>query len=255
MFFFVLCLSVLFITKGELAPLAGVYTVSFLMVMIYFGFGNVFLKIKRKRLPRSEKATIMSVAIAILAVAAALYGNIIMHPDYLIVFLQYFLPSVVIIFLMLNRNEILEYLLVVVTRFFNSLKRLSTISRLYLHRNLKELREQKFVYFTKRDDISVLNKVMIYVQENEITKNLKIVTVLKDKSQVSHGFLSDLEVLDRAYPEIKIEYVKVLGVFGSKIIQELSTEWNIPINFMFISSPGDLFPHCVSELGGVRVIV
>ena len=47
-FFFLLCLSVLFITKGKLGPLAGIYIISFLMVMIYFGFGNFLLKIKRR---------------------------------------------------------------------------------------------------------------------------------------------------------------------------------------------------------------
>ena len=92
--FYLLCLSVLFITNGELGPLAGVYTISFLLVMVYFGFGNFLLKSKRARLPRPERATVFSVALAILAVSVALYGNIIMHPDYLIVFLQYFIPSI-----------------------------------------------------------------------------------------------------------------------------------------------------------------
>jgi hypothetical protein len=96
---------------------------------------------------------------------------------------------------------------------------------------------------------------MIYVQENEITKKLKIVTVFKDGTHISDSFLSDLEVLDRAYPEIKIEYIQVEGDFGPEIIQKLSSEWNIPINFMFISSPSDRFSHRVSDLGGVRLII
>ncbi|MEO9021482.1 MAG: APC family permease, partial [Ginsengibacter sp.] len=45
--FYLLCFSILFITEGELAPLAGVYTISFLSVMAFFGFGNLLLKIKR----------------------------------------------------------------------------------------------------------------------------------------------------------------------------------------------------------------
>lgn len=39
---------------------------------------------------------------------------------------------------------------------------------------------------------------MIYVQENEITRNLKIVTVLKEEHHVSQNFMRDLEALDRA---------------------------------------------------------
>ncbi|WPQ62556.1 APC family permease [Chitinophaga sancti] len=253
--FYLLCLSVLFITHGALGPLAGVYTISFLLVMIYFGFGNFLLKIKRSRLPRHEKASTFSVAIAICAVAAALYGNISLHAGYLIVFLQYFLPSIIIIFLLLNRNEILKYMLVVVDKFFIKLKNAAAISRFHLSRTLKKLQEQEFIYFTKGDDISILNKVMIYVQENEITRKLKIVTVLNESIRISDHFLSDLEVLDRAYPDIKIEYVQVHGTFCPEMIEKLSKEWNIPINFMFISSPSDRFSHRVSDLGGVRLII
>lgn len=253
--FFLLCLSVLFITQGKLGPLAGVYTLSFLMVMIYFGFGNFLLKIKRSRLPRPERATVFTVLMAVSGVAVALYGNVIMHPEYLIVFLQYFLPSVIMILLMLTRNQMFQYLLVVVEHFFSSVKRMATISKYHLTRALKQLSEQEFVYFTKGDDISILNKVMIYVQENEITRKLKIVTVLLEGQTVAESFLHDLEVLDRAYPDIKIEYIQMPGQFGPEIIESLSREWNIPINFMFISSPGDRFSHRVSDLGGVRLII
>jgi hypothetical protein len=96
---------------------------------------------------------------------------------------------------------------------------------------------------------------MMYVEENEITKKIKIVTVHKPGRQpVSADFLKDLEVLDRAYPDISIEFIQMEGTFGPALIRQLSTEWNIPANFMFISSPGDRFPHRVADLGGVRLI-
>jgi hypothetical protein len=50
-----------------------------------------------------------------------------------------------------------------------------------------------------------------------------------------------LKVLDRAYPEIDIEFYRVRRCFGPEIIDELSIKWNIPKNFMFIGSPGDRF--------------
>ncbi len=253
--FFLLCMSVLFLTAGELGPLAGVYTISFLLVMIYFGFGNFLLKMKRSRLPRPERATILTVALAIIAVACALYGNIILHTEYLIVFLKYFVPFIIIIFLLLNRNILLKYLLIVTNNFFTTLKRFAALSRLHLNKSLKSLTEQEFVYFTKGDNISVLNKVMIYVQENEITKSLKIVSILNDSYKLPETFLSDLEVLDRVYLDIKIEFIRIEGVFGPEIIEELSKKWNIPINFMFIGSPSHLFAHEVSELGGVRLVI
>lgn len=253
--FFILCLSVLFITEGQLGPLAGVYTISFLMVMVYFGVGNFLLKIKRSRLPRPVYAPVWTVTLAILLVLTAVYLNIVYHPEYLLVFLQYFIPSVVLIYLLLNRKQILQYLLIVVTGAFDGIRRWAVLSRLHLRNYLRKLTTQEFVYFTKGDDISVLNKVMMYVQENEITTRLKIVTVLKEHQELSSEFMRDFDALDRAYPEIDIEYVQLTGTFGPGIIQQLCEEWKIPTNFMFISSPGSSFPHRLEDLHGVRLII
>lgn len=254
--FYTLCLSVLVITRGALGPLAGVYTISFLLVMVYFAVGNVLLKVKRHRLPRPERAPLVGVGVAIIAIGAALYGNVKMHPEYLFVFLQYFLPSVILIFVLLERNDLLKYLLVAVKRSFHAKKGLSVATKSHIKQALKELIEQEFVYFTKGENISVMNKVISYVNENEITRKLKVVTVISERSKpISDKFLSDLEVLDRAYPAISIDYIQIPGTFGPELIQQLSKDWNIPVNFMFISTPGDRFTHHVSELGGVRVIV
>lgn len=253
--FFLLCLSVLFVTNGEIGPLSGVYTISFLTVMVYFGYGNFLLKIKRAKLPRPEYASSFAVAIAVAALIVALYGNIRLNPGYLVVFLQYFIPAVVIIYLFLRRNEFLQYMLIVVNSFFDSMKNVSLFSKLHIKKAIRKLSAQEFVYFTKGDDISVLNKVMIYVQENEITRRLKIVTVVNKEQEVSEKFMVDFEVLDRAYPEIKIEFIQIEGTFGPTLIEKLSKEWKIPQNFMFISSPSDRFTHRLEDLGGVRLII
>lgn len=253
--FFVLCLSVLLVTQGQIGPLAGVYTISFLIVMVYFGYGNFLLKIKRGRLPRPEYAAPFVVAIAVLALIIALYGNIKMHPEYLVVFLQYFVPAIVVIILFLRRNQMLQYMLIIANSFFDTVQRISLISRFHLKKAIRKLSGQEFVYFTKGDDISVLNKVMMYVSENEITRRLKIVAVVNEEQEVVPQFLVDFEVLDRAYPEIKIEFIQIKGEFGPAIIKELSQKWNIPQNFMFISSPSDRFTHRLEDLGGVRLII
>ncbi|HEY5408234.1 MAG TPA: APC family permease [Ginsengibacter sp.] len=253
--FFILCLSILFITSGELGPLAGVYTISFLFVMVFFGFGNFLLKIKRAKLPRPEYASPLIVALAILGICIALYGNVKLHPDYLIVFLQYFIPAIIIIYLFLKRKIVIKYLLIYINKFFDRLQKISVFSRFHLTREMKKLNSQPFVFFTKGDDIATLNKVIIYVKENEITQKLKIVTVLQKDEQLAETFMRDFEALDRAYPNIKIEYIKIPGTFGPEIINRLSEEWNIPHNFMFIGSPSDHFPHRLSDLGGVRLII
>lgn len=253
--FYGLCISVLFITAGELGALAGVYTISFLIVMAFFAFGNFLLKIKRARLPRPESATPFVVFLALVAVVLALYGNIKLHPDHLVVFLQYFVPTLLVVYVFLKRNVILGYLVVVVSSFLESLQALAKLSRMRLSRVIRQLSAQEFVYFTKGDDIAVLNRVMMYVEENEITKKLRIVTVQQEGNEPPGSFRSDLEVLDRAYPEIHIEFMQVHGVFGPELVQRLSKEWGIPTNFMFIGSPGDRFPYRVADLGGVRLII
>jgi amino acid transporter len=253
--FFLLCISVLFVTEGELGALAGVYTISFLAVMTYFGFGNFLLKMKRASLPRPVYASPFVVALAITAVVVALYGNIKLHPEYLVVFLQYFVPSIVAILLMLNRQELLKMILVVIDSFFDVVSTVVRASRIKVTSLMNRLTNQCFVYFSKADSIASLNKVMMYVQENETTSKLKIVTILKEGQKISEDFLKDIAVLDRAYPEIDIEFVEIKGVFNPELIEKLSKEWNIPINFMFIASPGNKFPYKVAELGGVRLII
>jgi len=254
-FFFLLCLSVLFVTKGKLEALAGVYTISFLCVMTFFGIGNFLLKMKRGNLPRPVYASPFAVSVAIFAVILALYGNIKLHPEYLVVFLQYFVPAVVVLFLLLNRKSLLRMSLVVIDSFFNTVSNLARISRIRVTQKMHQLSKQQFVYFSKADSIASLNKVLMYVQENEGANRLKIVTVLKEGQELHNDFLRDIEVLDRAYPEIHIDFIQLEGIFNPALINRLSKEWNIPINFMFIASPGNKFPYKIAELGGVRLII
>lgn len=253
--FFLLCLSVLFLTNAETEALAGVYTISFLTVMAFFAVGNFLLKMKRSKLPRPETASVAAVSLALLGVVLALYGNIRLNPQYLVVFLQYFIPTMLIIAVMLNRKSILEVMLAWVGRFVESVPGLAVVGRFTLSRMIRKLNSQEFVYFTKGDDLSILNRVMMYVQANEITKKIKIVTVLKEGQKMHEDYLRDMEVLDRAYPEIKIEFTELHGVFGPELVHRLSAEWNIPTNFMFIGSPSDRFPYRVADLGGVRLVI
>ncbi len=253
--FYLLCISILFITLGDLEAMAGVYTISFLTVMGYFAIGNLLLKIKRSRLPRPVYASPIAVFIAMLGISVALYGNIKMHPEYLVVFLQYFVPAVIVVYALMNRNDILQFLLTILKSALEEMRKLSRLSQWIIRGKLKELHAQQFVFFSKADDISILNNVMIYIRENEITSRVKIVTVLKEGQVIPESFRSDFEVLDRVYNDIEMEYVTLQGKFGPELIAQLSKEWNIPTNFMFISSPGDKFPYKVSELGGVRLIL
>ncbi len=253
--FFLLCISVLLVTKGDLADLAGVYTFSFLTVMALFGVGNLFLKAKRRRLPRPERATILSVLIAIGFVVAAFFGNIRLNIKSFYVFIKYLIPALLFIIIMLNRALIIKWLIYLIEYLYHPFRKFVIHSSRSLENSLRKINSQELVFFTRGDNVAILNRVMIYVEENETTKRLKIVHVCDNKRTHNEALIKDIEVLDRAYPDIHIEFVEVEGKFGPDIIEELSQKWNIPKNFMLIGSPGNKFPYRVSELGGVRLIM
>ncbi len=251
--FFILCVSILLVTKGDLASLAGVYTFSFLLVMALFGVGNLLLKVKREKLPRPERASAISVIVAIGFIIAAFYGNMRLNLASFYVFIQYLLPAMLFILVMLNRPRIIRWL---IYGFNLSGKNLQRFFKRTIrpYRALVKLNSQELVFFTRGDNVAILNRVMIYVEENEATKRLKIVHIANPESNNDHLKI-DIEVLDRAYPDIDIDFVEIAGQFGPEMIDQLSKEWHIPKNFMFIGAPGDKFPYHVSELGGVRLIM
>ncbi len=252
--FLVLCISVLFATQGNLQSLAGVYTFSFLTVMALFGIGNLLLKAKRKKLPRPVRARGIIVVIAVLFVSSAFYGNVELNLPSFYTFLEYLFPTLIFIAIMLNRAFIVRLLIEALDYLYEPMRRMVILSNRYLEKLHYKINSQEFVFFTKGDDVAILNKVMQYVQDNETTKKLKIVNVKKEED-TNELLKKDLEVLDRAYPEIDIEFVEINGVFGPAIIDELSKKWRIPKNFMFIGSPGNRFSYKVAELGGVRLIM
>ena len=261
--FYILSISVLIITQGKVTLLAGVYTLSFLSVMGLFVVGNVLLKMKRKKLPRPEQAPWYGLIIAMTGVLIAIWGNIVMPPktietvnkitgekiietlpSNLSLFLPYFLAAMGFIIIMLNRIVILRGILKLIKRIDE-----------YVITTINNIISQEFVFFTKGDNLANLNKVMMYIKDNEHTKKIKIVHIIKKGEKPAKNLAKDIEFLDREYPEIKIDFVEMEGKFGPELIQKLSKKWKIPVNFMFIGSPGDRFPYKIEELGGVRLIM
>ena len=253
--FFLLGVSVLFITRGELGALAGVYTISFLSVMILFGVGNILLKVNRGRLRRPEYASWPALILAISLTLGALVGNILINPAYLVVFMEYFIATLLVVAIMLGRIGILKACLFLIRAVSESVgKATSQVSRRIRHR-IDQINSQQVVFFTRGEHISNLNRAVLYVRRNEHTNRIRVVTVVKDQSEVSQRIKDDLKFLDRTYPELEIEFLVLEGKFGPELIKELSEKWKIPTNFMFIGSPGDHFLYGLAELGGVRLII
>ncbi|NIA08996.1 MAG: amino acid permease [Nitrospiraceae bacterium] len=262
--FFLLCTSILFITNGRVETLAGVYAISFLSVMALFALGNILLKVKREKLPRPERASWGAVLLAILAVILALLGNVTKRPGpnepaNIVVFAEYFVPSMIFIGVMLKRIALLEGLLRFIEILFVPILKFVTKTDQKIFATIDKIQSQEFVFFTRGDNLDNLNKVLLYIKDNEYTQKIKIVHVITNGDseglEQQAKLEKDLEFLDREYPEIEIEFVKLKGKFGPELIQKLSKKWGIAVNFMFIGSPGDRFPYRIEELGGVRLII
>ncbi len=259
--FFLLCVSILFITKGEVEVLAGVYTISFLSVMALFAIGNILLKVRRKSLPRPEQASWPAVFVALIAVLAALVGNIIKEPEpgqpaNIVVFAEYFIPTIMLVAIMLNRIALLEILLNFIEFLFVPILKFVTRVNQKIYELIDRIQSQEFVFFTRGDNIANLNRVLLYIRQNEHTKKIKIVNVAEEEDkELLDRLEQDIEFLKREYPDIEIEFVKIKGKFTPALIKKLSKKWGIPVNFMFIGSPGDHFPYRIEELGGVRLII
>jgi amino acid transporter len=267
LFFFFLSLSVLVITWGNVETLAGVYTLSFLSVMLLFVIGNILLKVKRKHLPRPEVAPWGGIFLAFVAVAIAIGGNILM-PDMektlpnhakgmenMSIFVIYFVPTLAFVMIMLNRTMLLRVLLSIVQYIFEPIRKFFLRLHKGIDHLIDEINSQEFVFYTKGKSIANMNKAMLYIRDNEHTKRVKIVKVLAPGEVPSEELVRNIKILDEEYPEIDIEFVPVEGKFGPELIKELSIKWNIPINFMFIGSPDEKFPYRLEELGGVRLIM
>ena len=252
--FFVLTLSVLVITSGDLKALAGVYTLSFLSVMILFVVGNVLLKVKRKQIPRPVIAGWVSLFFALLAVTVALIGNGIMNPPYLLVFLEYFTPALIIVAVMQWRIGILKGLLFLINKVTAKLIRPLMQLKEKVRLQMEDINSQQVVFFTRGDNIANLNSVMLYVKHNEHTNNVKMVFVKGPGQKAPERLADDVKFLDDAYPDINIEFLEEEGVFSPDLIHQLSRKWDIPPNFMFIGCPSGELPFGLADFGGVRVI-
>jgi amino acid transporter len=253
--FFLLCVSILLITQGNLGALAGVYTISFLSVMTLFGIGNILLKIKRNRLPRPVRASGLAILIAIMAVLSALIGNAVLNPAYVVVFLEYFIPTVLVVFTMLYRTTLLGILAYLIRQIERPIEGFLPFKSYTLKRLISQIRSQQFVFFTKGDNIANINMVMRYIEENEHTNRIKIVNVIGENEKPDKKLIHEVDVLDRAYPSMVVDFVVIKGKFGPELITQLSEKWKIPKNFMFIGSPGDRFIYGLQELGGVRLVI
>jgi amino acid transporter len=165
MSFFVLCSSILLLTRGNLLSLAGVYTISFLGVMSMFAFGNLILKRTRKTLKRTYHAPALIVVLAFLATFFGIFGNIRIDTQNFVFFEIYFIPAILLVFLVINQEYILRFALKI-TKIAPALHR----KILAFFRDLTQGTVVVFVHNCHR-----LQLILDYIKRNESNRSLLLI--------------------------------------------------------------------------------
>lgn len=249
--FFLLCSSILLVTGGSLLSLAGVYTISFLGVMTLFGIGNILLKIRRKELKRTYRAGWITIFVAITATSLGMLGNVIIDYKNLLYFMQYFVPTVLLVVLMYMRIPILRTVL----QMLNDLMTRILLWRTTVIDQITSITEQKVILFARGGKLSRLNTAFDYIVHNESSRSVVILHLFNHPEQNEEPqILKSLESLNEIYPMLKTDLVVRKGRFGSEIIEAVSKEFNVPVNNIFIGAPEEKHTFSIQDLGGVRVI-
>lgn len=253
--FFALSTSILLVTRGKLETLGGVYTLAFLSVMALFAIGNMLLKKERGRLPRDVRASWITVTVALLAVLIGVVGNIVQEPGNVGLFLLYLSVVGALVAVMFLRIEILKLGLFVSRAIVDRVKATNEWVRATVVKKIDEINSLTVAYFTKGDDVALLNRAALYVLKNEQTKLMKVVHVYDREEDIPTDLAEHLKTIDRLYPQLRIDFLAVKGEFCPELIESLSRRLGVPKNYMFIGTPGDRFPHRIEDFGGVRVIL
>ena len=249
--FFILCSSILLVTKGSLLSLAGVYTISFLGVMTLFGIGNILLKIRRKELKRTYRAGWTTIFVAIVATTLGMLGNVVIDYKNLLFFMQYFIPTVFLVVLMYLRIPILRGVLQVL----NNLMTRILLWRTSIIDNITAITEQQVILFTRGGNLARLNTAFMYILKNESSRSVIVLHLYNHPEHNKEQDIQDsLDTLKEIYPTLKSNLVVRKEKFSSEIVDAVSKEFGVPINNIFIGAPEEKHSFSIQDLGGVRVI-
>ncbi|MGE4132552.1 MAG: APC family permease [Bdellovibrionales bacterium] len=253
--FFLVCVSIFVITGGEIDSLAGVYTISFLAVMLLFAAGNALLKVTRGKLPRSSRAHWGAVITAATLVTIGLVGNVFISPEGAQIFSAYYAVTFGIVLFFLLRTALLRFLLNSIRYSVGLLPGTKEVLGANILKWIDRINSREVVYFSKGDNLSTLNRAAQYVLRNEQCKRLKIVHVYPQEGSIPPSLWYQARVIDEIYPHLRVDLVLVKGQFSPKLVDALSKRLEVAKNQMFIGTPGDAFPHRIEALGGVRVVI
>ncbi|MEP7103647.1 MAG: APC family permease [Candidatus Dojkabacteria bacterium] len=245
--FFLLCTSILLVTRGDLLSLAGVYTISFLGVMTLFALGNLILRRTRSELKRPYKAPLFFVIAAFISTTIGLIGNSVIDLKNDAYFLFYFIPAITIVFSIIYRKELLK---VVLPLFKNN----RTIYNWISDRYFESIRTSYYVFV---HNTSRLYSILEYINRNENGSHVLIIACKdKDNSAEMSKVKKILPCLKEAgvLPHLNIEYTYIDKEFGPDVVDEVAKTYKINKNKIFIGALHHHNDFNYDELGGVRIV-
>ncbi|MFT5328743.1 MAG: amino acid transporter, partial [Planctomycetaceae bacterium] len=207
--FFVLCCSILMVSHGQIEMLAGVYTLSFLSVMGLFAAGNLMLKHRHPKLRRDSVASVPSIIVALIAIIAAIVGNVLLNPDYVQVFAIYFASAVAVVAFILYRTTMLKWLLRRLSPCFS----LPPFNRLRIRGRivslLHDLECRSLILIVTKSSRTEITRVAEYVRKNESFRFLKVAWFYESEDAVSADIAEFHFSLDHHFPDIHIDLLLV----------------------------------------------
>lgn len=247
--FALLCLSILFMTGGNLLSMAGVYTISFLGVMTAFAIGNVILRQTRSDLKRTYQGPILYVFLAATATALGILGNILIDPKNLFYFSVYFFPSFLLVMTMIYRDYILEAIL-------KFTKRMPVIYNLFVPL-FEHVVKPRIVLFAH--DPEKLYTALEYIRKNETSRNITVVfcATEKDSQGIAQRFQDFIAFFKKARVFELFDINLVVDdklEFGPETVKAYANRYRVSRNNVFIGSLHEAHAFNFEDLGGVRII-
>jgi amino acid transporter len=249
--FMTLCLSILYLTGGQLLSLAGVYTISFLGVMTFFAVGNILLRVNRRELKRTYRAGWTTVILGALATAAGIIGNLVIDFRFLGYFAVYFVPAVIGGILAYFRIPLMRGILILIDRILERIGKW----RLGVHEKIEEITNVRVVVFVGWGTLPRMVAAFNYIDRNEDCQNVLVFRFFGSENPEDELRLhKNLGTIRELYPHLTIEYMARKGEFSPESVDALSKELDVPKNMMFMGSLTHALPFSLQDLGGVRVI-
>jgi hypothetical protein len=69
------------------------------------------------------------------------------------------------------------------------------------------MKEMTVIFFTKTDEIHILNKAVLYAHHNEHIDHIKLIHLYQEEDQIPRHLVENHYILDHLYPKIQIDLV------------------------------------------------